>query len=102
MPLVHRTVTPVKLSSAKLNLSKADSEFYAVNNGSLVNTLRQLSSLMSHAGDIFAQISIVAGQVGIRIQNIKLRLDELEAKVELFDPKLVPVRKYNFILFIPS
>src|SRR5690348_8038901 len=93
MPLVHRTVTPVKLSANKLNLGRTESEFLAVNNGSLVNILRQLSSLMIHANDIFKEISGIAVQVGGRITSVKLRLDELEAKVELFDPKLVPVRK---------
>lgn len=93
MPLVHRSVTPIKLSSTKLNIGKNESEFLAVNNGTLVNTLKQLASLVSHAGDIFTQISIIAAQVSGRAQSIKLRLDELEAKVELFDPKLVPVRK---------
>jgi hypothetical protein len=96
MPLVHRSLTPVKLSSAKLELKgKYECEFVAVSNGTLVNVLRQLAALVNHAADIFSETATLTEQVGKRIRTVKLRLDELEAKTELFDPKLVPVRKYH-------
>lgn len=97
MPLVYRTVTPLKLSSKKLELKgKNDSEYIAVNNGTLVNILKQLASLVNHASDIFSDAATLTDQVGRRVRSVKLRLDELEAKAELFDPKLVPVRKSIF------
>ncbi|CAL8134726.1 unnamed protein product [Orchesella dallaii] len=92
MPLVYRTVGPVKLSSGKLELKgKSDSEFIAVNNETLVNILRQLASLVTHAGDIFSDMAVLTEQVSKRVRSVKLRLDELEAKADLFDPRLVPV-----------
>ena len=93
MPLVYRSVTPVKLSGAKIEVKKDDYEYMAVNHETLVNVLRQLASLVTHAGDIFQDVSILTEQVSKRVRSVKLRLDELEAKGELFDPKLVPVRK---------
>ncbi|CAG7831987.1 unnamed protein product [Allacma fusca] len=95
MPLVHRVVVPVKLSATKLQLNKNDSEFVAVNNGTLVNVLRQLASLVTHANGIFSEVAVLTEKVGKRVRSVKLRLDELEAKAELFDPKLVPVPEGN-------
>jgi len=96
MPLVYRNVTPRKLCSSKLELQgKYDSEFIAVNNKALVSVLRQLASLVHHATDIFSDAATLTEQVHKRIISVKLKLDELEAKSELFDPKLVPVRKYT-------
>lgn len=94
MPLVYRAVGPVKLSGGKLELKgKTDSEFIAVNNETLVNVLRQLASVVTQAGDIFSDVATLTEQVGKRVHSVKLRLDELEAKADLFDPRLVPVRK---------
>lgn len=96
MPLVYRVVGPKKVSNGKLELKgKTDSEFIAVNNETLVNVLRQLASVVTHAGDIFSDVTALTEQVGKRVRSVKLRLDELEAKTDLFDPRLVPVRKFN-------
>ncbi|OXA53051.1 Wiskott-Aldrich syndrome protein family member 2 [Folsomia candida] len=92
MPLVHRIIAPVNVSDGKLELKgKYECEFVAVNNSTLVNVLRQLAALVEHASDIFSETATLTDQVGRRIRSVKLRLDELEAKTELFDPKLVPV-----------
>lgn len=94
MPLKQRVVTPIKLSNGKLELKgKSDSEFVAINNETIVNVLRQLASVVSHAGEIFSDVASLTDQVGKRVKSIRLRLDELEAKADLYDPKLVPVRK---------
>lgn len=99
MPLIYRTVQPKKVSNGKLELKgKRDSEFIAVNNETLVNVLRQLASVVTHAGDIFSDVANLTEQVGKRVRSVKLRLDELEAKADLFDPRLVPVRKLHFFL----
>lgn len=95
MPLVHTKVFPTRLSNKKLQLGKTDSEFIAVNNGTLVNVLHQLGSLVSAASQVFGTVSTLTSELGIRIRTIQLRLEELEVKAELFDPKLVPVRKFN-------
>lgn len=94
MPLVHRVVAPVHCSNGKLELrGKYECEFVAVNNVSLVNVLKQLAGLVGHASDIFSETALLTEAVGRRIRKVKLKLEELEAKTELFDPKLVPVRK---------
>jgi len=58
-----------------------------------VAVLRQLASLVTAAGEIFSGVADLTGELTGRIRSVRLRLDELEVKAELFDPKIIPVRK---------
>lgn len=71
-----------------------DYEFEAVTNLTLSNALRQLASLVLIANDIFTELNAELHHVGERTRGIKGRIDRLCVTVEMFDPKLVAVRKY--------
>jgi hypothetical protein len=103
MPFVVRTVQPKFLSRNNKLLDTAGSplvkegELDAVINNTLCNCLKQLGSVVSVAGDIFKQLNEELVAVSEKTDALKARMARLNAHTEEFDPKLVTVRKLNFV-----
>ncbi len=121
MPFVQRVITPKYISrstsriqqndgdeqnigcstSCVQTLPVKDNELEAVTNVTLSNALRQLASLLLTSKEIFDDLNKELQLVSNRTQNIKVKINNLQIKVDECDPKLVPVRKYKFISNIP-
>lgn len=61
------------------------SELEAVTNGTLANTVRQLSSLSKHAEDLFGELARDAQQLYDRSNSLQARIDRLAIKVTQLD-----------------
>ncbi|KAJ8714914.1 hypothetical protein PYW08_004895 [Mythimna loreyi] len=86
MPLPKRCVEPVHVSRGtvpeRLNVP---SELEAVTNGTLANTVRQLSSLSKHAEDMFGELTREATNLAERTNVLQARIDRLAIKVTQLD-----------------
>lgn len=87
MPLPKRLVEPVHV--ARGTLPQCDfplpSELEAVTNGTLANTVRQLSSLSRHAEDLFGELARDTHQLYDRSNSLQARIDRLAIKVTQLD-----------------
>lgn len=61
------------------------SELEAVTNGTLANTVRQLSSLSKHAEDLFGELAREAQNLHDRSNSLQARIDRLAIKVTQLD-----------------
>ena len=98
MPFVQRTVQPVHLSRRKLTGPDGrplvqDNELEAVFNSTLCCAIRQLSSLLTVADDLFGSLVRDVTNITDRAAALHQRVQRVQEKVDTFDPKLVTVRK---------
>ncbi|XP_045451454.1 wiskott-Aldrich syndrome protein family member 3 [Melitaea cinxia] len=86
MPLPKRCVEPVHVSRGTVPERLAvPSELEAVTNGTLANTVRQLSSLSKHAEDMFGELTREATSLAERTNALQARIDRLAIKVTQLD-----------------
>ncbi|XP_050665769.1 actin-binding protein WASF3 [Leptidea sinapis] len=86
MPLPKRCVEPVHVSRGTVPERLAvPSELEAVTNGTLANTVRQLSSLSKHAEDMFGELTREASGLAERTNVLQARIDRLAIKVTQLD-----------------
>ncbi|CAG9856567.1 unnamed protein product [Phyllotreta striolata] len=86
MPLPKRLIEPVYVTRGTLPEDyPLPSELEAVTNGTLANTVRQLSSLSRHAEDLFGELSRDAQQLYDRSNSLQARIDRLAIKVTQLD-----------------
>lgn len=92
MPLPKRVVEPVHVARATLpDDFPLPSELEAVTNGTLANTVRQLSSLSRHAEDLFGELTRDAQQLYDRSNSLQARIDRLAVKVTQLDSNVEEV-----------
>ena len=86
MPLPKRVVEPVHVSRGTIpDHFPLPSELEAVTNGTLANTIRQLSSLSRHAEDLFGELAKEAHILSDRANSLQARIDRLAVKVTQLD-----------------
>ncbi|XP_028133863.1 actin-binding protein WASF2 [Diabrotica virgifera virgifera] len=86
MPLPKRVIEPVYVTRGTLPEDyPLPSELEAVTNGTLANTVRQLSSLSRHAEDLFGELARDAQQLYDRSNSLQARIDRLAIKVTQLD-----------------
>ncbi|XP_017768377.1 PREDICTED: wiskott-Aldrich syndrome protein family member 2 [Nicrophorus vespilloides] len=86
MPLPKRSVEPVYVSRGTIPEDfPLPSELEAATNGTLANTVRQLSSLSRHAEDLFGELARDAQQLYDRSNSLQARIDRLAVKVTMLD-----------------
>lgn len=86
MPLPKRVVQPVHVSRNTIpDGYPLPSELEAATNGTLANTVRQLSSLSRHAEDLFGELAREAHGLSARANNLQARIDRLAIKVTQLD-----------------
>lgn len=92
MPLPKRVVEPVHVARGTLpDDFPLPSELEAVTNGTLANTVRQLSSLSRHAEDLFGELTRDAQQLYDRSNSLQARIDRLAVKVTQLDSNVEEV-----------
>ena len=86
MPLPKRLVEPVHVSRGTIPEDfPLPSELEAATNGTLANTIRQLSSLSRHAEDLFGELAKEALGLSDRANSLQARIDRLAVKVTQLD-----------------
>ncbi|CAG9812666.1 unnamed protein product [Phaedon cochleariae] len=86
MPLPKRVIEPIHITRGTLPEDyPLPSELEGVTNGSLANTVRQLSSLSRHAEDLFGELARDAQQLYDRSNSLQARIDRLAIKVTQLD-----------------
>jgi WAS family protein 3 len=86
MPLPKRVVEPVHVARGTIPEDfPLPSELEAVTNGTLANTIRQLSSLSRHAEDLFGELAKEAHGLSDRANSLQARIDRLAVKVVQLD-----------------
>lgn len=88
MPLPKRVVEPIHVSRGTVpdsNEVSLPSELETVTNGTLANTIRQLSSLSRHAEDLFGELAREAHILATRANSLQARLDKLAIKTTQLD-----------------
>lgn len=88
MPLPKRVVEPIHISRGTVpdsNEISLPSELETVTNGTLANTIRQLSSLSRHAEDLFGELAREAHMLATRANSLQARLDKLAVKTTQLD-----------------
>ncbi|XP_060521279.1 actin-binding protein WASF3 [Cylas formicarius] len=86
MPLPKRVIEPVHITRGTLPEDlPLPSELEGVTNGTLANTVRQLSSLSRHAEDLFGELARDAQQIYDRSNSLQARIDRLAVKVTQLD-----------------
>ncbi|ENN71312.1 wiskott-Aldrich syndrome protein family member 3 [Dendroctonus ponderosae] len=86
MPLPKRVIEPVHITRGTLPEDlPLPSELEGVTNGTLANTVRQLSSLSRHAEDLFGELARDAQQLNDRSNSLQARIDRLAVKVTQLD-----------------
>lgn len=92
MPLPKRGIEPVHVTRGTLPEDfPLPSELEAVTNGTLANTVRQLSSLSKHAEDLFGELARDAQQLYDRSNSLQARIDRLAIKVTQLDSNVEEV-----------
>lgn len=92
MPLPKRVVEPVHVARGTIPEDfPLPSELEAVTNGTLANTVRQLSSLSKHAEDLFGELARDAHILAARANNLQARIDRLAIKVTQLDSNVEEV-----------
>lgn len=105
MPFVLRTVQPVFVSRRKLTGPDGrplvqDNELEAVFNGTLCCAIRQLSSLLENADDVFAGLAKEMAGIAERATALQQRLKRVQEHVDAHDPRLVTVRECLSAIFL--
>lgn len=86
MPLPKRVITPIHVARGTIPEDfPLPSELEAVTNGTLANTVRQLSSLSRHAEDLFGELAREAQHLYDRSNSLQARIDRLAIKVTQLD-----------------
>lgn len=86
MPLPKRMVEPVHVARGTIPEDfPLPSELEAATNGTLANTVRQLSSLSRHAEDLFGELAREAHGLAARANSLQTRIDRLAVKVTQLD-----------------
>lgn len=86
MPLPKRLVEPVHVARGTIpDDFPLPSELEAATNGTLANTVRQLSSLSRHAEDLFGELAREAHGLFDRANSLQARIDRLAVKVTQLD-----------------
>lgn len=86
MPLPKRLVEPVHVARGTIPEDfPLPSELEAATNGTLANTIRQLSSLSRHAEDLFGELAREAVNLSDRANSLQARIDRLTVKVTQLD-----------------
>uniref|UniRef100_A0A8D9AYP9 Wiskott-Aldrich syndrome protein family member n=1 Tax=Cacopsylla melanoneura TaxID=428564 RepID=A0A8D9AYP9_9HEMI len=94
MPLPKRVIAPIHVSRGTIPdelSSSLPSELEAATNGTLANTVRQLSSLSRHAEDMFGELTREAHSMAMRANSLQVRLDRLAVKVTQLDSTIEEV-----------
>ncbi|XP_017887138.1 wiskott-Aldrich syndrome protein family member 3 isoform X3 [Ceratina calcarata] len=92
MPLPKRLVEPVLVARGTIpDNFPLPSELEAVTNGTLANTIRQLSSLSRHAEDLFGELAREAHGLSDRANSLQARIDRLAVKVTQLDSNVEEV-----------
>ncbi|KAL7304107.1 wiskott-Aldrich syndrome protein family member 3 isoform X3 [Trichogramma pretiosum] len=92
MPLPKRVVEPVHVARGTIpDHFPLPSELEAVTNGTLANTIRQLSSLSRHAEDLFGELAKEAHGLSDRANSLQARIDRLAVKVTQLDSNVEEV-----------
>ncbi|XP_066993554.1 actin-binding protein WASF3 [Anabrus simplex] len=92
MPLPKRVVEPVHVSRGTIPEDfPLPSELEAATNGTLANTVRQLSSLSRHAEDLFGELAREAHGLAARASSLQTRIDRLAVKVTQLDSNVEEV-----------
>lgn len=94
MPLPKRVIEPVHVARGTIPdelSSSLPSELEAATNGTLANTVRQLSSLSKHAEDMFGELTREAHSMAMRANSLQVRLDRLAVKVTQLDSTIEEV-----------
>jgi len=84
MPFNKRTVEPIYLSQVQVP-NDIPNELECVANHTLANVIRQLSSLSSHAQDLFDELITDAGHILQRTEALHGRIERLKDKVKQLD-----------------
>ncbi|XP_030764327.1 wiskott-Aldrich syndrome protein family member 2 [Sitophilus oryzae] len=86
MPFPKRLIEPIYVTRGTLPEElRLPSELEGVTNGTLANTVRQLSSLSRHAEDLFGELARDAQQLYERSNSLQARIDRLAVKVTQLD-----------------
>jgi len=92
MPLPKRVVEPVHVARNTVTqagsygaTSSISNELEAVTNGTLANTVRQLSSLSKQAEDMFGELVREAQTLTVRVNSLQIRLDRLSVNTKQLD-----------------
>ncbi|KAL6258370.1 hypothetical protein P5V15_010323 [Pogonomyrmex californicus] len=92
MPLPKRLVEPVHVARGTIPEDfPLPSELEAATNGTLANTIRQLSSLSRHAEDLFGELAREAHGLSDRANSLQARIDRLAVKVTQLDSNVEEV-----------
>ncbi|KAK0087210.1 hypothetical protein PV325_001579 [Microctonus aethiopoides] len=92
MPLPKRLVEPVHVARGTIpEAFPLPSELEAATNGTLANTIRQLSSLSRHAEDLFGELAREAHTLSDRANLLQARIDRLAVKVTQLDSNVEEV-----------
>ncbi|CAG5095394.1 Similar to WASF3: Wiskott-Aldrich syndrome protein family member 3 (Homo sapiens) [Cotesia congregata] len=92
MPLPKRLVEPVHVARGTIpEAFPLPSELEAATNGTLANTIRQLSSLSRHAEDLFGELAREAHTLSDRANSLQARIDRLAVKVTQLDSNVEEV-----------
>jgi len=92
MPLPKRVVEPVHVARGTIPEDfPLPSELEAATNGTLANTVRQLSSLSRHAEDLFGELTREAHVLAARANSLQTRIDRLAVKVTQLDSNVEEV-----------
>jgi hypothetical protein len=94
MPFVLRQVEPVALSRGVAGRCDDLDAREAISNATLAACLRQLSSLVKFAAEMFADFESQAGDIDRRSRQLRSRLDSLQKSVDQYDSRTLPVREY--------
>ena len=87
MPFNKRTIEPINLSEAKVP-NDIPNELECVANHTLANIIRQLSSLSTHAQDLFDELITDAGHIFQRTEAVHGRIERLKLKVTQLDSSI--------------
>ena len=97
MPFSERLVVPVPMSCAPVPVSVTN-ELECVSNRTLCNAMRQLSSLLKLADDIFADLHQQCGDINKRTDSIKVKMTRIQDNIDKFNPKKAKIREYLKII----
>lgn len=82
MHVARNTVSQAGSYGASSSISN---ELEAVTNGTLANTVRQLSSLSKQAEDMFGELVREAHSLTVRVNSLQIRLDRLSVNTKQLD-----------------
>ncbi|XP_070151766.1 serine-rich adhesin for platelets [Polyergus mexicanus] len=104
MPFVMRKVEPRHLCRGHVPGGSqpgwpVGAELEAVANGALTSSLKQLASLLTVAEDIFAGLTAELGQVAERSGHLRRKIDKIEERLGIVDPKKIPVPESDICTF---